>query len=539
MNHPTGFRGTFRTDQLAREAYSESAGILRVVPLAVAVPVDVEDLQRLCAWASREGQPLIPRGSGSSMAGAAVGPGVIVDLHRLRTAPSIEPSWQRAHAGTAITRAQLDAAARAHGLRFPVDPSSGAFCTLGGMVACNAAGARTLAFGATRSWVHAVECVFADGTSARVARGQVARPSDPAPLQRWWSEAQALRAAAARLPAPAVRKQSSGYGLHDFARSGDLVDLLVGSEGTLAFFTSLELDLAPLPGATATLLGAWPTIEGAVHAAALAREAGAVACELLDATFLRVAARGRTLPVDAATESVLLVELEGASAGDVTARGEALQDAWRRTGASSVQLGVDPESEEALWALRHAASPILARLDPHVRSMQVVEDGCVPPERLGDYQRGVRAALAAAHLDGVIFGHAGDAHLHVNALVDVRTAGWREAVQALFRSVAELTLRLGGTMAGEHGDGRLRTPVLADFWSDDALALFRGLKTLFDPAGVLNPGVKVVAAVDAWATIKYDPQLPALAPRVRALLDRVELERRWEESRLELLDATG
>lgn len=539
MDHPTDFRGPFRTDQLAREAYSESAGILRAVPLAVAVPDDREDLQRLCAWAAQAGHPLIPRGSGSSMAGAAVGPAIIVDLHRLRAAPSIEPSWQRAHAGVAVTRAQLDAAARAHGLRFPVDPSSGAFCTLGGMVACNAAGARTLAFGATRSWVHAVECAFADGTSARVARGQAARPSDPAPLTRWWSEADTLRAAAARIPAPAVRKQSSGYGLHDFARTGDLVDLLVGSEGTLAFFTSVEVDLAPLPRATATVLGAWPSIDAAVHAAALAREAGAVACELLDATFLRVAARGRTLPVDASSESVLLVEIEGESTEDVTVRGEALARAWRLAAASTVQLGLDPESEEALWALRHAASPILARLDPHIRSMQVVEDGCVPPARLGDYQRGVRAALASAQLDGVIFGHAGDAHLHVNALVDVRTPGWREAVQSLFQSVTELTRQLGGTMAGEHGDGRLRTPLLGDFWPANALAQFRRLKTLFDPAGILNPGVKVADGGAPVTAIKYDPALPALAPRVRSLLDRVEAERRWDESRLELLDATG
>ena len=473
------------------------------------------------------------------MAGAAVGPGIIVDLHRFRTTPSIDASWQRGHAGAAITRAHLDGAARTRGLRFPVDPSSGAFCTLGGMVACNAAGARTLAFGATRSWVHALECVFADGTSARVARGDVHRPSDPAPLHRWWNEVRALRAAATDSPAPAVRKQSSGYGLHDFARSGELVDLLVGSEGTLAFFTSVEVDLAPLPGATATVLGAWPSIDGAVHAAALAREAGAVACELLDATFLRVAARGRSLPVDASSESVLLVELEGESPGDVTALGQALARAWHLAGASSVQLGLDPESEEALWALRHAASPILARLDPHIRSMQVVEDGCVPPGMLGEYQRGVRAALAAAQLDGVIFGHAGDAHLHVNALVDVRRPGWREAVQALFRSVTELTRRLGGTMSGEHGDGRLRTPRLGDFWSADALAQFRRIKTLFDPTGVLNPGVKFPTGDAPLTAIKYDPALPALDPRVRSLLDRVEAERRWEESRLELLDATG
>ena len=507
--------------------------------MAVAVPEDADDLGVLCAWAHHMGYPLIPRGSGSSMAGGAVGPGVVVDLHKCAAAPAIDPTWARGSAGAAVTRAQFDATARAHGLRFPVDPSSGAFSTLGGMVACNAAGARTLAFGATRPWVQSIDCVFADGSSARVHRGATPRSSDPPVLRQWWRLSDALRRTAASLPAPEVRKQSSGYGVHDFARSGDLVDLLVGSEGTLAFFTAVELSLAPLPGATATLLGAWETIEGAVFAAGLAREAGAVACELLDATFLRIAARGRSLPVDSSSESVLLVELEAGDAADAMARGQALARAWQRAGATTVHAGFDPESEEALWALRHAASPILARLDPHIRSMQVVEDGCVPPSRLAEYQRGVRQALADVGLEGVIFGHAGDAHLHVNALVDTRTTTWQQQIRALFTTVVRLTRDLGGTMAGEHGDGRLRTPVLGDFWSDAALTTFRRVKETFDPGGLLNPGVKTGRGVDALGAVKYDPARPALAPHVRVMLDRVEVERRWHELRLELLDSTG
>jgi FAD/FMN-containing dehydrogenase len=260
---------------------------------------------------------------------------------------------------------------------------------------------------------------------------------------------------------------------------------------------------------------------------------------LLDATFLRVAARVHPLPVDRESESVLLVELEGATARDVTERARALGAAWQRAGASSVMLGLDAESEESLWTLRHAASPILARLDPHIRSMQVVEDGCVPPARLADYQRGVRQALADAGIEGVIFGHAGDAHLHVNALVDTRTVGWRESVRRLHRTVADLTNRLGGTMAGEHGDGRLRSPLLPEFWDADARTLFAEIKATFEPAGVLNPGVKVGRATDPLAAIKYDPALAPLPPRARAVLDAVERERRYDELRLEMLTAPG
>ncbi|MCC6316466.1 MAG: FAD-binding oxidoreductase [Gemmatimonadaceae bacterium] len=534
---PPGFHGTFRTDVDARGAYSESAGILRAMPLAVAVPDTPTDVQALARWASRERVPLIARGSGSSMSGAAVGPGVIVDTHRLRAIDAVDPAWNRLRVGAAVTRSRADDAARHHGLRVPVDPSSGAFATIGGMAATNAAGPRTMRFGAMRRWVHAIDCVFADGSAARVSRDRP--PVGGATLARWAAAAPDLRARCARLEARHVRKDSSGYGVHDFAVSGDLIDLLVGSEGTLALFTAVELDVLPLPVASASLLCSWPDLDLAVRGAALAREAGAVACELLDASFLAVAARARALPVPSSSEAVLIIEFEDAEPGFATSRAEALAAACRQAGASTTLLGLDPESEEALWALRHAASPILSRLDPHIRSMQVVEDGCVPPERLADYVRGVRAALQACALEGVLFGHAGDAHVHVNALVDVRSPTWKVSVRALYDRVAELTARLGGTMAGEHGDGRLRSPLMSQFWSADAMAIFAELKALFDPVGILNPGVKVGATTDPFQRVKYDPSDAIESPPAHRVLEEVEATRAYDTLRLELLDRSG
>lgn len=534
---PAGLRGAFRNDLDARAAYSESAGIMRALPLAVAVPERVEDVQLLCAWASSEGVPLIPRGSGSSMSGAAVGPAVIVDTWRLRDIGPVDTAYGRLRVGPAVPRARADDVARAAGLRFPVDPSSGAFATIGGMTATNAAGARTMHFGAMRRWVRAIDCVFADGSTATISRDRSSGEGQT--VDRWSALAPALRERAARLTRRDVRKDSSGYGVHDFADSGSLVDLLVGSEGTLAFFTSITLDLEVLPEATASLLSSWPRLEAAMRGAELAREGGAVACELLDASFLGVAARGRVLPVPSESECVLIVELEDRDPAFVAARAEAMATAWRRAGAATTMLGIDPESEEALWSLRHAASPILSRLDPHIRSMQVVEDGCVPPHRLADYVRGIRAALAAVGIDGVLFGHAGDAHLHVNALVDVRDAGWKARVRELFSRVVGLTHDLGGTMAGEHGDGRLRSGVLPRFWTPDALDLFGDIKRVFDPGGILNPGVKVGPGADAFERVKYDPTDVLESTRARRVLDEVESTRCYDVSRLEMLDRMG
>ncbi|HEY0776908.1 MAG TPA: FAD-linked oxidase C-terminal domain-containing protein, partial [Gemmatirosa sp.] len=348
----------------------------------------------------------------------------------------------------------------------------------------------------------------------------------------------------------ATRKESSGYALATWARTGELVDLFVGSEGTLALFVGVELALGPLPGATASALGAFPSLEAAVDAAERARDAGAAACELLDRTFLDVAAAGGALPDAVRTadggvpEAVLLAEVEGTDAAAARAGAESLGSAFHAAGADAVSLALNPEAEHALWALRHAASPILARLDPALASMQFIEDGCVPPGRLPDYVRGVRAALARQGIRGVIFGHAGDAHAHVNPLVDTRVPGWRERVAALFDEVSALTAALGGTLAGEHGDGRLRTPALDRTWSPEARALFAEVKRACDPAGVLNPGVKVPVAGrntggDVLGAIKYDPALPPLPPGATRALAHVAAQRAYAAARLDLLPDDG
>jgi len=536
---PDDFRGAFRIDAEARAVYSEAAGIARVEPHAVAVPVDAEDVVALVRWAARERAPLIPRGSGSSMAGGAIGDGVIVDLGRIAWMDAVDRERAIVRCGPGVVRDQLDIAARAAGLRFPVDPSSGAFCTVGGMASTNAAGARTLRYGAMRAWVNAVECVFADGSRAWVRRGEPA--PDVAPVRRFLAEAGALAEAEHRSPSrhADVRKESSGYGIAAWAASGDLVDLLVGSEGTLALFVALELRLAPLLPSTASVLGAFASLEAAVEGAGRARAAGASACELLDRTFLDVArSGGASVPVPEDAEAVLLAEVEGGDVAECATHARMLEVGFRAAGATRVVLALDHGTEHAMWELRHAASPILSRLDPTLKSMQFIEDGCVPPDRLADYVRGVRAALDRQGIRGVIFGHAGDAHVHVNPLVNVADPAWRSRVEALLDDVAALTARLGGTLSGEHGDGRLRAPLLPRVWSAEALAHFAAVKQAFDPEGILNPGAKVAMRGErAVQQVKYDPSLPPHPGAAAGVLALVERERAYARPRLELLAA--
>ena len=534
---PDTFRGVFREDLPARAAYCEAAGIGQVIPRAVAVPVDADDVQSLVLWAARERVPLIPRGSGSSMSGGAIGDGVIVDLSGLRWMDAPDAHSQTIRCGPGVLRDDVDAAARKVGLTFPVDPSSSAFCTVGGMAATNAAGAHTLRYGAMRAWVECLDCVLSDGSRAVIRRNGPVLPNEP--LYRFQLIAPELLEAEASAPSVhhGVRKESSGYGLHAFAESGSMVDLIVGSEGSLALIVGLELRLTPIKPFTASVLGAFPTLDAAVAAAGSARAAGVSTCELLDRTFLDVARSGGVnVPAPAETEAILLAEVEADSRAGSDRLARAIEAEFRQAGATDVSLALDPSTEHAMWELRHAASPVLGKLDPALKSMQFIEDGCVPPERLAEYVTGVRAALDRLGIRGVIFGHAGDAHMHVNPLVDVRKPDWRERVHALLDEVTGLVARLGGTVSGEHGDGRVRAPLLPRVWPAATLARFAAIKHALDPLGIFNPGVKLVLAGDAPpASVKYDPELPPLPAQARAVLERVERERAYARSRLDLL----
>jgi FAD/FMN-containing dehydrogenase len=540
LTPPPGFRGVFRTDASARAVYSEAAGIARIMPRAVAVPVNEADVAALVRWARDNQTPLIPRGSGSSMAGGAVGDGVILDLSRLRNISPVNTAARSIVVGPGILRGEVNRAALAHQLRFPVDPSSGNFCTVGGMASTNAAGSHSLAFGSTRRWIRSLRCVFDDGTIADVERG-AASPRTVAAVARFLDTAHPTIVAAeeiARARHVGVRKESSGYATADYAGSYELVDLLVGSEGTLALFVGVELSLTPAAQATSSVLGAFATLESAVDAAVRAREGGAVACELLDRTFLDIARSGSggTKGVPNDSEAVLLAEVEGNTASEASEAAHTIAALFDDAGATSVRVALDEPTETELWELRHAASPILARLDPSLRSMQFIEDGAVPPARLAEYVRGVRESLARNGLRGVIFGHAGDAHVHVNPLIDVSSADWRSRVAHLLDEVTELVARLGGTLTGEHGDGRLRTPLLERVWFDDARARFSLVKHCFDPLGIFNPGVKVPTPGErALEQIKYDPSLSPLPADAVAALARVERERGYARPRLELL----
>ena len=517
--------------------YSEAAGIGRARPNAVAVPLNVDDVALLVRWARDSGHAIVPRGSGSSMSGGAIGEGIALDLSRLRGLHEPDVSARCIRADVGVLRGELDRHAKAAGMRFPVDPSSGEFCTIGGMAATNAAGPHSLRHGSMRPWVLALDCVFEDGTTATVRRGE--RPPERiAAIRRFMQNVHpVLLDGDAGGSHPEVLKDSSGYALGLYAQTLDLVDLLVGSEGTLALFTAVEVALIPVVVASGSLLVSFRTLEQAVEAAIASREAGAAACELLDRTFLTIAAKaGGALPVSPDADAALLVEVESDDSTSATRAINQLAELFHSLGAADSIVASGHRHEAELWSFRHAASPAIAKMDPALCSMQFIEDAAVPPRGLAAYVRGVRVALERADTLGVIFGHAGDAHVHVNPLLDMSRRDWRDRVEQILLEVTDLVARLGGTLTGEHGDGRLRTPLLDRVWTPEARARFAMIKGAFDPANILNPGVKIpLAGQKAIGLVKYDPTLDALPPAARNALQIVERGRAYSRFRLDLL----
>lgn len=484
---PDDFQGAFQTILERRDAFASAAGPFSLRPGAVAVPAGRRDVAVLARWAARNGVPLVPRGGGTGMPGGNVGAGVVVHMTPgFDTVGPVNPAGRSIRVGPGALAASVERAASREGLFFPPLPSSADRCRIGGMVANNAAGARSFRHGSVRKWVRKLEVVMADGQLLRLESGE----DVPAPFEELH---RALRPRWSVLSGdwPRVRKNASGYALDRFLPEKDSIQLMVGSEGTLGLVTAIELGLAPAPEARGLAVLGVETPDCLRRGIRAAGELRASACEFLGRRFLeltRLESDPRVGALARGAYALMLLELEGRP-GEVDDGLEHIR-ALARSMDAGVRTARDHDERARLWEIRHAASPAIVRAAEEGRiSMQFVEDSVIPPEFVPEYLRGMDRILVDADTDAVVFGHAGDGNVHVNPLVDVRRTDWRDRVRGILDQTADLVAELGGTLSGEHGDGRVRAPYLHRIWSEAAVDGFRTVKETLDPARVLNPGV--------------------------------------------------
>lgn len=485
-----------------RAEYSTDASNYRVVPDLVAFPRSADEVLAIGDAARSTGLPVTPRGGGTSVAGNAVGAGVVIDFSRhLNRVLEVDPDARTAVVEPGAVLGDLQRAAGAHGLRFGPDPSTWARCTVGGMIGNNACGPRALAFGRTADNVIALDAV--DGTGRRIAAGQGAGQVPGL------DDLIAANLDILRTELGGFGRQISGYGLeHLLPENGrDLAKALAGSEGTLVTLLSATVRLVDVVREPLIVVLGYPDMLAAADAVPALLGFGATAIEGLDARLVEAVIRERgsaAAPPLPAGGGWLLVELaDGPDGGGRERAG----DLVRASGAlSSAVLTGSPA--RAVWRLREDGAGIAGRTPSGRQAWPGVEDAAVPPERLGGYLREFDGLLARYGFEGLPYGHFGDGCVHVRLDIPLERDG--SVLRAFMSDAAELIARHGGSLSGEHGDGRARSELLPAMYSPRMLALFGQVKALFDPRDVLNPGVIV-----SPAPIDADLRRPA-APRVTA-----------------------
>jgi FAD/FMN-containing dehydrogenase len=505
-------QGELSLESADRESHSEDASMFRVEPAAVAYPRDATDCAAILAFCREQEIGIHAWGAGTSRGGQPLGSGLVVDFRRhLNRILSFDENTGELTTEPGAYYSEVQKFLRARGRSFPPDPSYHQ-CTIGGMIANNAAGIHSVKYGGTVEHVAAVDFLTSDG----------APHSSDAPDDLAEKVGAFLRdhIQTIVLDFPKVEKNSAGYHLDCSLRAdgtADLAKLLTGSEGTLALITRCRLRTVALPKATALAILYFADLEKALEAAMALKPAGVAACELVDKVLLDLhEAAGKTpgnskhakkitgnrfldLFYELKAEAVLIVETEGDD--DLHAR-STLESCLRLAEPFALRHVISENDTDRVrtWDLRRHTSPILNRLEDgkiSIKPLWGVEDVSLPRETFLEYMREQRKVFDRFGLTCSFFGHAASCNLHNDPLaVDPRRARVDSELAKLYDEVAAesyaLVVRFGGSISGEHGDGLSRTPYLA-LQYPKSYPLFAELKALFDPCGILNPG-KIVKA---------------------------------------------
>jgi FAD/FMN-containing dehydrogenase/Fe-S oxidoreductase len=476
---------------LARALYSSDASLYRVLPRAVVRPRHGDEIVATLEVCRSLGVPLTARGAGTSIAGNAVGTGVVMDTSRhLNRVLSIDAEARTAVVEPGLVQAALQTAAKPYGLRFGPDPSTHNRCTVGGMIGNNACGSRALGYGRTSDNVVGLDVVTGSGERLRLANGSAPAPGVLGDLHRLVEgDLAAIRTELGRFG-----RQVSGYSLEHLLpeRGFDVARALVGSEGTLAVVLGATLRLvADAPYRGLVVLG-YPSMADAADATPGLLPHSPTAVEGMDA---RIVQRLREVPAAVVPElprgqGWLMVELTGDSVAEVVDRAQrVLADA----GALDSLVVTDPAEAAALWRIREDGAGLAARTSDGRPAHAGWEDAAVPVERLGTYLRGFESLLDEHGLQCVPYGHFGDGCIHgrIDFPFGSGPDRGRSRYRAFIEDAARLVAEHGGSMSGEHGDGRARGELLHYMYSPAVLGLFERVKAVFDPDDVLNPGILV------------------------------------------------
>jgi FAD/FMN-containing dehydrogenase/Fe-S oxidoreductase len=502
------FAGEVRLDAASRILYSTDASIYQIEPLGVALPTTQEDLHAAVELAARYRVPILPRGAGSSLAGQAIGEALILDCSRwLDSVTEINPESHTATVEPGVVLADFNRAAAKHGLMFGPDPASAERATMGGVIGNNATGAHSILYGMAADHLVSAEVILSDGSLERWAESgrQKADGGTQAVISHTVLEIREKYAEAIKQSYPKSWRNSAGYRLNyllpwspsvpsqwigdqypaDLQPSTfNLSHLLAGSEGTLAVVRRATVNLVPKPKHTILGILAYDSIAAACDDVPRLLEFRPSAVELIPRMILRLAggipAYARQMGWLVGNPSAILaVEFSGGSS-------EALRKAVGQIGNLS-HIAESPEDQARIWNVRKVGLGILDSRPQAARPVAFIEDCAIPVERLGEFVREIEKILKAHSTEGGIYAHASAGCLHIRPILNLKSGEGVRTMRNIAEQTLALTLRLGGSMSSEHGDGIVRGEWLKQTYGDEVITAMRTLKQAADPHNILNP----------------------------------------------------
>jgi FAD/FMN-containing dehydrogenase len=502
-----------------REYFATDASILELAPAIVVYPRNENDVRKATrfTWQLAERGRVVPitaRGSGTDLAGGALGKGImlvfpahmnkILELDTRSGLVTIEPG---------LNYAKLQQTLHTHGRFLPPFPASVEYSTIGGAIANNASGEKSVKYGSTEEFTESLRVVLANGEVIETGRLSKRELSKKLGLASF--EGEIYRTLDALIEenhdliqslSLATSKNSAGYNLGAVKNkdgSFDLTPLIVGSQGTLGIVTEAVMAAEPYNPVTTLVVAHFDEVQqlqDVIVEIKKMKKSGPCAVEVVDENLLNYVQRVNPNQLRGALDQpfskfVLLVEFDDLSAKVQKKSAKKLSKLLDKYGVRN-QVEVDPEKKEQLWKIRQSASALLAYSDGNVRALPFIEDGIVPAENLKEFITRIYQLFDVYNMPVAIWGHAGDANLHVQPLLDLGNVGDRQRLFRLLDDYYTIIVELGGSTSAQNNDGRVRAPYLEKLYGPDAVRLFEAVKHIFDPHGILNPGVKLGSTVN-------------------------------------------
>ena len=524
--------GEVRTDDYSRILYSTDASIYQRMPHGVLLPRSSADVHAAVTLAAEYGIPLLPRTGGSSLAGQAVAEALVIDftahLNQVLEV-SREERWVRVQPGIVLDQLNQDLAP--HGLQFGPDPASSNRAAMGGIVANNSTGSHSICYGMTADHVLAMNVILSDGSRAHMGPLEGTAHAQAAGLSGL--EGTLYRGIADMVSSDRNRevilrgtprhwRRCGGYNLDRFIGAGpsfqwqrdsrfNLARLIAGSEGTLAVMEDITLNLVPVPAVRALAVVQFGGMDEALRAVPRILEAGPSAVELMDnlgLTLCRGVPRYARLLrrfIEGEPDCILITEFYGESEAEAADKVERLRAHLKGSGSSAVVPVLDPARQRDVWTVRKVGLGLLMSIKGDYKPIPFIEDAAVPTRHLAEYIRRIEAFCAERDTRVAYYAHASAGCVHVRPLINTKAASELAKIPEIAEFAVELLHGYGGALSSEHGDGRVRSWMNERFFGPDLYALYKDVKHLFDPAGILNPG-NVVDGPSPVKDLRYGPE---------------------------------